>query len=56
LRVRAAAPFCEGCCAIVCDPLYARVTPARYLVTPFDSATVRPFFGPLRVRAFVRVR
>src|SRR5690606_26198760 len=48
LRARAAAAFCEGCCAI--DRFL------RYFDAPFDSATVRPFFGPLRVRAFVRVR
>src|SRR6516164_3507542 len=46
-RTRAAAAFCDGCCAIAF--LYLAVT-------PLDSATVRPFFGPLRVRAFVRVR
>src|SRR4030095_13087044 len=49
LRVRAAAVFCEGCCAIAL-PCYV-----------FDgdgllSAAWRPFFGPLRVRALVRVR
>src|SRR5689334_16742079 len=49
LRARAAAAFfCEGCCAI---------SSLDYLAaTPLDSATVRPFFGPLRVRALVRVR
>src|SRR4051812_18456648 len=47
-RARAAAAFFwDGCCAIwVLD----------YFVTPLESATVRPFFGPLRVRALVRVR
>src|SRR5580765_418800 len=47
-RARAAAAFlCEGCCAI---------SSLDYFVTPLESATVRPFFGPLRVRALVRVR
>src|SRR6476646_5492233 len=56
LRVRAVPPFCEGCCAIVGDPCRDSGVASRYLVTPFDSATVRPFLGPLRVRALVRVR
>src|SRR5437764_6801598 len=47
-RARAAAAFFwDDCCA-----MYV----LGYFVTPLDSATVRPFFGPLRVRAFVRVR
>src|SRR5688500_6727146 len=49
LRARAAAAFfCEDCCAILGS--------LCYFATPLPSATVRPFFGPLRVRAFVRVR
>src|SRR4029450_5808097 len=50
LRALATVAFCDGCCAIFYVPsIYA-------LVTPLARATVRPFFGPLRVRAFVRVR
>src|SRR4029077_19922407 len=48
LRVRVVVVFCEGCCAIV-DSRY--VFAAEGLL----SATWRPFFGPLRVRALVRV-
>ena len=54
LRARAALAFCEGCCAIVDVPCLSSAR--RYFVAPLESATVRPFFGPLRVRALVRVR
>src|SRR4029079_17056475 len=49
LRVRVDAAFCDGCCAIVRSyQVFAEGA--------LCSATWRPFFGPLRVRAFVRVR
>src|SRR5437868_7515525 len=49
LRVRAAVVFCEDCCAIV-DSGYVLAWDGLF------NAICLPFFGPLRVRAFVRVR
>src|SRR5512135_3100060 len=49
LRTRVAAAFCDGCCAIL------RFLDL-YLEAGFGDEAWRDFFGPLRVRALVRVR
>src|SRR6185437_2371139 len=56
LRVRVAAPFCEGCCAIVCDPCCnACVTPASLLGDALRQRDRTALLRPL-ARARVRAR